>query len=318
MRATGSATSRLGPGSRRGRGSVGQCPPRRVLPAVTSAATCRAWADRMGPRGRQARTTDRTTLEAFRLSAVSRPDQPLRSYRFERESSSLTLPKAIERGVQFWFHSRRGAGGNGTIRNPASLNRGRAPGAIHVRCSGPPRPPLRGLRRGRLDLLGREEAPVTPPGRARTSSRSRTAGRLPTGGCPCRSAWSSPRATAATRTAPGGASTPTAASSPRRTSPSTCRRAKPRSPCEAVRITSRWRLTWRRSRGKIRIRARLRQWFAPEERGWFGGDNHVHAQHDATAAIRTDLAFTALQARANGLSYITEADSGPSPLGSSG
>ena len=48
---------------------------------------------------------------------------------------------------------------------------------------------------------------------------------------------------------------------------------------------------------EVRIRARLRRWFAPEERGWFGGDNHVHAQHDATAAIRTDLAFTALQAR---------------------
>ena len=66
---------------------------------------------------------------------------------------------------------------------------------------------------------------------------------------------------------------------------------------------------------EVRVRARLRRWFAPEERGWFGGDNHVHAQHDATAAIRTDLAFTALQARANGLSYVTEADSGPSPAG---
>ncbi len=66
---------------------------------------------------------------------------------------------------------------------------------------------------------------------------------------------------------------------------------------------------------EIRIRARLKRWFAPEDRGWFGGDNHVHAQHDATAAIRTDLAFTALQARANGLSYVTEADSGPSGEG---
>ena len=37
---------------------------------------------------------------------------------------------------------------------------------------------------------------------------------------------------------------------------------------------------------RARLRARLRRWFAPEERGWFGGDNHVHAQHDATAAIR--------------------------------
>jgi hypothetical protein len=62
-----------------------------------------------------------------------------------------------------------------------------------------------------------------------------------------------------------------------------------------------------------RIQARLRRWFAPEERGWFSGDNHVHAQHDATVAIRTDLEFTALQGRADGLSYLTEADSGPSP-----
>jgi hypothetical protein len=66
---------------------------------------------------------------------------------------------------------------------------------------------------------------------------------------------------------------------------------------------------------EVRFRARLRRWFAPAERGWFGGDNHVHAQHDATAAIRTDLAFTALQARADGLSYVTEADPGPSPAG---
>jgi hypothetical protein len=66
---------------------------------------------------------------------------------------------------------------------------------------------------------------------------------------------------------------------------------------------------------EVRYRARLRRWFAPEERGWFGGDNHVHAQHDATAAIPTDLAFTALQARADGLSYVTEADPGPSPAG---
>ncbi len=64
---------------------------------------------------------------------------------------------------------------------------------------------------------------------------------------------------------------------------------------------------------EVQLRARLTRWFAPEERGWFGGDNHVHAQHDATAVIRTDLAFTALQARAGGLSYVTEADSGPSP-----
>jgi hypothetical protein len=55
--------------------------------------------------------------------------------------------------------------------------------------------------------------------------------------------------------------------------------------------------------------ARLHRWFSPEGLGWFGGDNHVHAQHDASAAVRTDLAYTALQARANGLSFVTEAGS---------
>ncbi|QDV35925.1 CehA/McbA family metallohydrolase [Tautonia plasticadhaerens] len=55
--------------------------------------------------------------------------------------------------------------------------------------------------------------------------------------------------------------------------------------------------------------ARLHRWFAPEDLGWFGGDNHVHAQHDSSAAVATDLAYTALQARANGLSFVTEAGS---------
>ena len=66
---------------------------------------------------------------------------------------------------------------------------------------------------------------------------------------------------------------------------------------------------------EARLRARLHRWFAPEERGWYSGDNHVHAQHDATVAVRTDLEYTALQARADGLSFITEADSGPTPAG---
>ena len=58
-----------------------------------------------------------------------------------------------------------------------------------------------------------------------------------------------------------------------------------------------------------RVQARLAHWFSPEELGWFAGDNHVHAQHDAQAAIKTSLAYTALQARANGLNYVTEAGS---------
>ena len=62
---------------------------------------------------------------------------------------------------------------------------------------------------------------------------------------------------------------------------------------------------------ETRLRVRLHCWFAPEERGWYGGDNHVHAQHDATVAVRTDLQYTALQGRADGLSFVTEADGGP-------
>jgi len=60
---------------------------------------------------------------------------------------------------------------------------------------------------------------------------------------------------------------------------------------------------------KHTFQAKLQQWFSPETQGWYAGDNHVHAQHDKEAAVKTDLAYTALQARANGLSFITEAGS---------
>ena len=59
----------------------------------------------------------------------------------------------------------------------------------------------------------------------------------------------------------------------------------------------------------ISYEAKLKEWFSPEDLGWYAGDNHVHAQHDKEAAVRTDLAYTALQGRANGLSFITEAGS---------
>lgn len=62
-----------------------------------------------------------------------------------------------------------------------------------------------------------------------------------------------------------------------------------------------------------RLQARLHRGFAPEDHGWYAADNHVHAQHDRTVAVRTDLAYTALQARADGLNFITEADGGPNP-----
>ena len=50
---------------------------------------------------------------------------------------------------------------------------------------------------------------------------------------------------------------------------------------------------------ETRLRARLQPLVRAGGAGLvLGGDNHVHAQHDATAAIRTDLEYTALQARA--------------------
>ncbi|MBI1373948.1 MAG: hypothetical protein GC159_14590 [Phycisphaera sp.] len=56
-------------------------------------------------------------------------------------------------------------------------------------------------------------------------------------------------------------------------------------------------------------RARLHRWIDTASMGWYAGDNHVHTKHDEHGAVRTDLAYTALQGRANGLSFITEAGS---------
>ncbi len=58
-----------------------------------------------------------------------------------------------------------------------------------------------------------------------------------------------------------------------------------------------------------RITATLYQWFSPESRGWYCGDNHVHALHDSQAKVKASLDYTALQGRANGLNWITEAGS---------
>lgn len=55
-------------------------------------------------------------------------------------------------------------------------------------------------------------------------------------------------------------------------------------------------------------RVSMRRWFDAAALGWYGGDNHVHTQHDARATVRTDPSYTALQARAAGLNFITEAD----------
>ncbi|MFC5649683.1 CehA/McbA family metallohydrolase [Paenibacillus solisilvae] len=57
------------------------------------------------------------------------------------------------------------------------------------------------------------------------------------------------------------------------------------------------------------LRAYLGRWFSPEARGWFCGDNHVHSQHDQVASMKTGLEYTALQGRASGLNFITEAGS---------
>ena len=58
----------------------------------------------------------------------------------------------------------------------------------------------------------------------------------------------------------------------------------------------------------VQVRAMPRRWIDLATLGWYGGDHHVHTQHDAKATIRTDAGYTALQGRANGLSVITEAD----------
>ena len=62
-----------------------------------------------------------------------------------------------------------------------------------------------------------------------------------------------------------------------------------------------------------RCRVVMKRWFNAAERGWYCGDNHVHTQHDARATVRTDSSYTALQARANGLNFITEADHAITP-----
>lgn len=63
------------------------------------------------------------------------------------------------------------------------------------------------------------------------------------------------------------------------------------------------------AKSKTSVSAQLRRWINLAERGWFCGDNHVHAKHDSHTPIRTDLSYAALQARAQGLNWITEAGS---------
>jgi len=57
---------------------------------------------------------------------------------------------------------------------------------------------------------------------------------------------------------------------------------------------------------RVSVEAPLQRWFSPRSRGWLCGDNHVHAQHDAKADVKTDCSYAALQAPSDGLDFITE------------
>ena len=61
---------------------------------------------------------------------------------------------------------------------------------------------------------------------------------------------------------------------------------------------------------EINIVAKLEKWFSPQDFGWFCGDNHVHVRHDPFGEIKIDEEYASLQAKAEGLDYITEADAG--------
>lgn len=58
-----------------------------------------------------------------------------------------------------------------------------------------------------------------------------------------------------------------------------------------------------------KVAAELCEWLNPATLGWYCGDNHVHAQHDARADVKTGLGYLARQARASGLNFVTEAGS---------
>ncbi len=60
---------------------------------------------------------------------------------------------------------------------------------------------------------------------------------------------------------------------------------------------------------RVKVAVNLYEWFNPMQLGWYAGDNHVHAQHDARADVTTNLKYLVLQARANGLNFVTEAGS---------
>lgn len=57
------------------------------------------------------------------------------------------------------------------------------------------------------------------------------------------------------------------------------------------------------------IEVKLKRWISLADLDWYGGDNHVHSKHDSYTPIKTDLAYAALQGRAQGLNFITEAGS---------
>ena len=42
---------------------------------------------------------------------------------------------------------------------------------------------------------------------------------------------------------------------------------------------------------RIKVAVDLYEWFNPMQLGWYAGDNHVHAQHDARADVTTNLSI---------------------------
>ncbi len=61
---------------------------------------------------------------------------------------------------------------------------------------------------------------------------------------------------------------------------------------------------------ETRVRVFLKRWFSPRALGWCCGDNHLHIRHDPAGEIKIDEEYGALQAKAEGLDYITECDAG--------
>jgi len=58
---------------------------------------------------------------------------------------------------------------------------------------------------------------------------------------------------------------------------------------------------------RVVIAVSMYRWIGTASLGWYGGDAHVHTQHDPEGEVMTDVAYTVLQARAQGLHFISNA-----------